>query len=207
MFLFINLNKQNKKVFFLLDEIIIYMEIQELGTQDKNMYGSGLEHAIYASKSNPNVLFKVGHKDSVNEWFELFKKHPNLFPKVFRSGKLQDKDYYYVEIEKLDTGKFEDNWDMLEESLEDIGAVDPDEGESFSDLYLTNGSDAEIFKNIAIKLSKHNKDSYNFFIELLTLIKDCERAQNSFLNKDTIVDAHKYNFGYSSDGKIKCLDV
>jgi hypothetical protein len=26
-------------------------------------------------------------------------------------------------------------------------------------------------------------------------------------NKDTFVDAHKYNFGYGKDGKIKCLDL
>lgn len=183
------------------------MEIQELGTTQKEMFGSGLEHAIYASKSNPKVLFKVGHKDIVNEWYELFKSYPALFPRVYRTGKLQDKDYYYVEIEKLDTDKFLDDWDKLEESLEDLGVVDVDRGESFSDLYLNYGIDAEKFKEIGVKLSKYNKRSYDFYVKLLKLIKDSERAQNSFLNKDTLIDAHKYNFGYSHDGRIKCLDV
>ena len=183
------------------------MEIQELGTKEKDMYGRGLEHQIYGSKSNPNVIFKVGHKDSVDEWYEVFKSNPEIFPKVFRSGKMQDKDIYYVELEKLDTKRFESDWDKLELALEDIGAVDVDGGESFSDLYITHGSDAKIFSEIAKNLNNHSKKDFDFFIELLTVIKNCEKANMKIKNKDTFVDAHKYNFGYDKDGKIKCLDI
>jgi hypothetical protein len=45
----------------------------------------------------------VGHKDVVDEWFEVFKSNSNIFPKVFRAGKMKDKNIYYVEIEKLNT--------------------------------------------------------------------------------------------------------
>lgn len=183
------------------------MEIQELGTKSKEIFGSGIEHQIFGSKSNPNVIFKVGHKDTVDEWYEVFKAHPEIFPKVFRAGKMQDEDIYYVELEKLDTKKFEGSWDDLELSLEDIGAVDVDRGERFSDLYMNEGSDANVFVEIAKKLKKHNMDSYNFFIELLRVIKSCEKAILKVKGKDTIVDVHKYNFGYGSDGKIKCLDL
>jgi hypothetical protein len=183
------------------------MEVIEINTTNKKKYGSGLEHNIFLSNKNPNVVFKVGHEDVVNEWFELFMKNPDLFPKVYRYGKLKDEEYYYVEIEKLDTKKFEDDWDKLENSLEEIGSVDVDRSESFSDLYILHGSDAEIFKEIGKELSKHNKDSFNFFINLLTLIKNCERAEKELKNKSTFIDAHKYNFGYSKDGKLKCLDI
>jgi hypothetical protein len=181
--------------------------IDELGTTEKQVFGSGVEHEIYASKSNPNVIFKVGHKDTVDEWYEVFKSNPEIFPKVFRAGKMQDKNIYYVELEKLDTDKFENNWDDLELAMEDIGALDVDSGESFADLYMNEGSDANVFIEIGKKLSKHSKKDYDFFIELLRVIKECERTQLSVTGKDTIVDAHKYNFGYGGDGKIKCLDI
>jgi hypothetical protein len=194
-------------MYFCHISIIINMEIQELGTKEKEVFNRGLEHQIFASKSNPNVLFKVGHKDTVDEWYEVFKSEPEIFPKVFRAGKMQDENIYYVELEKLDTKKFENDWDSLELSLEDIGVLDVDRGESFSDLYITEGSDASIFVDIGKKLLNHNKKDYDFFINFLTVIKKCEKAILKIKNKDTFVDAHKYNFGYGKDGKIKCLDL
>jgi hypothetical protein len=194
-------------MYFCHISIIINMEIQELGTKEKEVFNRGMEHQIFASKSNPNVLFKVGHKDTVDEWYEVFKSEPEIFPKVFRAGKMQDENIYYVELEKLDTKKFENDWDSLELSLEDIGVLDVDRGESFSDLYITEGSDASIFVDIGKKLLNHNKKDYDFFINFLTVIKKCEKAILKIKNKDTFVDAHKYNFGYGKDGKIKCLDL
>lgn len=183
------------------------MEIKELGTKEKEMFGSGMEHQIFGSKTNPSVIFKVGHKDTVDEWYEVFKSNPEIFPKVFRAGKMHDGDFYYVELEKLDTDKFENNWDDLELAMEDIGALDVDSGESFADLYLNEGSDAKIFIEIGKKLKNYNMNAYNFFIDFLKVIKDSEKAILSVKGKDTIVDAHKFNFGYGSDGKIKCLDL
>ncbi len=183
------------------------MEIHELGTKEKEVFNRGMEHQIFASKSNPNVLFKVGHKDTVDEWYEVFKSDSEIFPKVFRAGKMQDEDIYYVELEKLDTKKFENDWDDLELALEDIGAIDVDRGETFADLYINEGSDAAVFVEIGKKLMSHNKESYNFFINFLRTIKSCEKAILKVKGKDTIVDTHKYNFGYGKDGKIKCLDL
>jgi hypothetical protein len=183
------------------------MEIHELGTREKEVFNRGMEHQIFASKSNPNVLFKVGHKDTVDEWYEVFKSDSEIFPKVFRAGKMQDEDIYYVELEKFDTKKFEDDWDNLELALEDIGAIDVDRGETFADLYINEGSDASVFVEIGKKLLNHNKESYNFFINFLKTIKSCEKAILRVKGKDTIVDTHKYNFGYGKDGKIKCLDL
>lgn len=183
------------------------MEIQELGTKPKEILGSGIEHQIFASRTNPNVIFKVGNKDVVEEWFDVFKSNPEIFPKVFRAGKMQDKKIYYVELEKLDTKKFENNWENLELALEDIGVLDVDRGESFSDLYMNEGSNAPAFIEIGKKLLAHNKEAYNFYIDLLSVIKKGEKAILDVKNKDTIVDVHKYNFGYGSDGKLKCLDL
>ncbi len=183
------------------------MEVNELGTKEKNTFGSGLEHKIYPSLKNPNILFKVGEKDIIFEWYELFLKNPDLFTKVYGIGKIPNSDYYFVKVEKLDTKKFEKKWDDLELDLEEIGYLDVDSGESFSDIYFNYGSDSDKIKEILIELKNHNPDSYNFFVELITLVKNAEKKQDEFLNKNTVIDAHKYNFGFDQSGKLKLLDV
>lgn len=182
------------------------MELEEIG-REKQPFGQGIEHQIFSSSNKPGVIFKVGEWDVINEWYDVFKSDPNIFPTVYRLGRLPNKQYYYVELEKLDTEKFEDNWDDLELDLEELGILDVDRGESFTDLYTYEGSSASVFTEIGKKLSKHNPELYKFYIELLTVIKKAEKIQNKILKKDTLVDAHKYNFGYSKDGKLKCLDI
>jgi len=182
------------------------MELEEIG-REKQPFGQGIEHQIFSSPNKPDVIFKVGEWDVINEWYDVFKSDPTIFPKVYRIGRLPNKEYYYVELEKLNTEKFEDNWDDLELDLEELGILDVDRGESFTDLYTYEGSSASVFTDIGKKLSKHNPELYKFYIELLTVIKKSEKTQNEILRKDTLVDAHKYNFGYSKDGKIKCLDI
>jgi hypothetical protein len=183
------------------------MKIHELGTKKKEVFNRGIEHTIFASKNNPNVLFKVGFKDTVDEWYEVFKSDSEIFPEVFRAGKIKDENIYYVELEKLDTNKFENDWDDLELALKDIGAIDVDMEESFSDLYMNEGSDSSVFVEIGKKLLNYNRERYNFFINFLSVIKKCEKTIFKVKGKDTIVDTHKYNFGYGKDGKIKCLDL
>ena len=60
---------------------------------------------------------------------------------------------------------------------------------------------------IANKLNDYDKDTYNLFIKYFKLFKDCEKAIEKIVGHETLVDAHRYNFGYSSDGKLKCLDI
>lgn len=183
------------------------IQIRELGTRKKSPLGHGIEHEIYFSEKKPNVVYKVGESDVVNEWYEVFKSNPDIFPVVYKSGKTNKDDFYYVELEKLDTEKFEDEWDDLELSLEDIGALDVDRGENFTDLYTLEGTSSKKFIEIGKSLKKYNKTMYDFYIKFLDLLKRCEREQLKVTGKDTLVDAHKHNFGYSKDGKIKCLDI
>lgn len=183
------------------------MDVREMQTKPKNAFNRGMEHEIYSSLKNPDMLFKVGELDVINEWYEVFKSDPQIFPVVYRIGKIPVKNVYYVGLEKLDTDKFQQKWNQLELSLEEIGALDVDRGETFSDLYMNEGLDAEVFKQIAKNLVNKDRNSYNFFVEFLTVIKKCERAIYKVMGKDTIVDVHKYNFGYSKDGKLKCLDI
>lgn len=183
------------------------MELDEMHIKPKQVFNRGMEHEIYPSLKNPDILFKVGDLDIIDEWYEVFKSDSEIFPKVYKIGKVPNKNVYYVGLEKLDTNRFQKKWDDLELSMEDIGVLDVDRGETFSDLYMNEGSDAQVFKDIAIKLVNHSRNDYNFFVEFLTVIKKCEKAILKVMGKDTIVDVHKYNFGYSKDGKLKCLDI
>jgi hypothetical protein len=183
------------------------MEVNEYKGKDREMFNRGMEHVIFASETNPNILFKIGDLDVIQEWYEVFKSNPEVFPKVYRMGKVPSEEKYYVVIEKLNASKFEKEWDKLELALEDVGAVDPDKGENFTTVYIIDGTSSEKFIEIGVLLKNHNKSAYNFYIKLLDVIKKCEQSQLEVLGKDTLVDAHKYNFGYSKDGKIKCLDL
>jgi len=183
------------------------MELEELGTREKQSFGQGVEHIIYSSPNKPNVVYKVGEWDVINEWYDIFKSNPQIFPVVYKIGKIPKDGLYYVELEKLDTEKFENAWDDLELALEDLGFLDIDRGENFTDLYLFEGTSSAKFIEIGKKLSEYNPEMYNFYVKLLVVIKNAEKAQREILKKDTLVDAHKYNFGYSKDGKLKCLDI
>jgi len=68
--------------------------LDELSITDKPVYGHGMEHKLYASKSNPNILYKVGDKPTVLLWSKLFKSNPSLFPKVFKVGPIKNNPYY-----------------------------------------------------------------------------------------------------------------
>lgn len=181
--------------------------LMEMRTREKSVIGSGTEHDIYNSSNNPDVLFKVGDKEAIDKWYDTFKSNPEIFPKVFRVGKMPKDNRYYVEVEKLDVDKFENDWDDLELALEDIGALDVDEGESFVDLYRTDGINSKKLVNIGKQLYKHDKNMYDFYMNLLTIINECEDAILITKGKSADLDVHKYNFGYSKDGKIKCLDI
>ena len=160
-----------------------------------------MEHRIYASLKNPDRLFKVGDFDVVDHWVNVFRSNPEFFPKIYRAGKFPKyPKLYYVEIEKLDTKKFIENWDNLEMDLEEMGVIDLDNMNGLDQLYLDGKLDLAISDEILDRLADYNR---KFIIELLKLVKNCE----SVVGGSGIIDFHKYNFGYGSDGKIKCLDL
>lgn len=189
-------------------EQIIKKILSEVRTQQKSEFGRGMEHRIYPSKSNPNRLFKVGDI-GVTHWVKVFESNPEIFAKVFRTGKL-DKWNYYAEIEKLQTDRVLSEWQQIEDKLEELGIIDSEDegyGRDITDIYTNHGHDQNVITDIAKKLSEYDKDTYNLFIKYFKLFKDCEKAIEKAVGHETLVDAHRYNFGYSSDGKLKCLDI
>ena len=120
---------------------------------------------------------------------------------IYRAGKFPKyPKLYYVEIEKLDTKKFIENWDNLEMDLEEMGVIDLDNMNGLDQLYLDGKLDLAISDEILDRLADYNR---KFIIELLKLVKNCE----SVVGGSGIIDFHKYNFGYDKKGTLKCLDI
>jgi hypothetical protein len=179
--------------------LITEHQFDEVLNKQKSIFGQGIFHKVYESKSNPNIVFKVGSRSSIEPTYEYFKNYPYLFPKTYGMKKLGDKkdeyggDLYYLILEKLDTQKFVDFWNDMEEIM-----------------FLEYGQ-------------KFNKIVYNFdtyestWVELFEFVE--ERHQNLFkkLHEFYLLiselndildypDVHNGQFGYNKEGTLKCLD-
>jgi hypothetical protein len=193
-------------------EKIVRRCLNEVRTQQKGEFNRGMEHRIYTSKYNPERLFKVGD-EGVLYWVKVFRSNPNIFAKVFKTGKINNSEVrgtYYAEIEKLQTDRVIKEWEQIEEKLEEIGVIDSEDGSfgrDITDIYTNHGDDQKTISEIAKKLNEYDKDTYNLFIKYFKLFKDCEKAIEKIVGHETLVDAHRYNFGYSSEGQLKCLDI
>jgi hypothetical protein len=191
---------------------IIKKTIDELSTSNKETFKRGVEHIIYPSKKHSNRLFKVGLFKSVDTWVKIFKSNPNIFPKIYRVGKINHPNVntHYVEIEKLDTDKAESEWDELEEKLElcsIIDSIDGKYGSDLSQLYFNYIDNKKVIIEISSKLKECDKDGYELFIKWIELFKQCQKHKENITGHKSRIDAHKYNFGYGLDGKLKCLDI
>ena len=56
--------------------------IYEIAVQTKGVLGSGGYKDVYASKTNPNIVYKVGDKSDLEYEQSLFNEYPNLFCKT-----------------------------------------------------------------------------------------------------------------------------
>ncbi len=195
-------DKYDKLITPLLKEV--KGDVDELKTVEKDVVGSGSFHYVYPSKSNPNVVYKVGAEPTVKAWYEIFKEHPDLFPKVYKIGKInRPLDYaskkkktfsdFYVMVEKLNTKMFIDYWlkfrmycNLLEINLDTIIVFFYERQEHIRDL---------------LKIMKDNDDDvYYKFLEFMNLIDSVYELKAS-------ADLHKYQFGYDTNGVLKCLDI
>lgn len=179
--------------------------LQEVHVKPKKPFGTiGMEHSIYQSSKNPNRLYKVGSRKSIDTWLDVFKKNPSLFPQVFRVGRVtgleEEQEGFYVEIERLNTDQVLKEWDLLEETLETIGYLDRDSGHSFDSLLYT-----KIPTNLKISLNNYNSTTYELFMKWVKFI---DRVNKVVLKSGKpYLDVHRYNFGYDSAGNMKCLDI
>lgn len=192
--------------------------------------GSGIDHTIYTSTDEPNIIYKLGPKRVVDTWYETFKSNPDIFPVVYKRGKTKvklkndrniqtPKGYVelkagttipidYVKLEKLDTKKVEKEWDEMDMMFEDIMEIDDWGFLDFLIMYMTNtpqakanGYDSDKTLNM---IDTQVKELYpGLYPTFLNYIKLTDKIMS--ISKG-VPDLHKYNFGYDKNGNLKCLD-
>jgi hypothetical protein len=184
--------------------------LDEIKTREKGVWKSGMSHRIYQTSKNPNVLYKVGREVEVMEWSKLFKKFPKLFPKVYKVGRINSSDnvddgWMYVEIEKLDTQRVEREWNLLEETLENM-AVISDESLGSLEYYFQDAiTDSDYEKEISKKVKQLAPNVYPIYVKWITFLKRLIHISEMTINREP--DIHRYNFAYSADNTLKCIDI
>lgn len=181
--------------------------LAETGPVAKPVYGHpGTEHKLYTSKHNPNVLYKVGEKNVVTKWVNIFKKYPNFFPQVFKAAELKNHPgMYFVEIEKLNTAQVEKEWSELEQGLQEVGVLD--EATDDIDEVFRNAVRDENFENyMSSEIKKRLPALYKLYIKWVNFLHSLENIVIPEKNNRG-TDIHRYNFAYDNAGQIKAIDI
>lgn len=175
--------------------IISEGQFNEIVNRNKPIFGKGVFHRVFESKKYPDRVYKVGYKNVVDHWMELFGNHEELFPRIYihKDFEYDNKEYTYVLVEKLDTNRFLIFWDELD-----------DLSEKFLKMpfqYVINKMQFNEADDLINVIGGKISDEYeNDFRELIKLI-------NSLYDIYTRSDLHRGQFGYDKNGKIKCLDI
>jgi hypothetical protein len=204
-------------------------DIDELDTKDKTPKGSGSFHYVYNSTQNRDRVFKIARPIDIDEWLTLFKSRPDIFPSVYRVGETKVKlrepknyiefvdgemkyvkhnvgdvmDAKYVELDKLNTLKAQNDWMELDNVITDM----TEEAWEFQDyvihlilMFTKQGGDEDMVDAVTQNMKTEHPEMIKTLNRFVTLIKKiCEVKKRP--------DLHIDNFGYDKDGTLKCLDI
>lgn len=184
---------------------VVSQYVDEVTTTPKPTFGSGMEHVLYSSEHNPNVLYKIGKLENVKRWVKVFQSNPKLFPKIYKIGKLNnDNDYdVYVEIEKLNTKKVLNDWNKLKQLMQLLDIID--NSNDIDTIMIRVMYSPETHTKVRETLRTYNPSAESFYLKWFVFLKETYEyvKANGYLS----LDIHRYNYGYDSNGNIKCLDI
>lgn len=181
--------------------------LDELSTTDKCAFGSGCYHTVYTSAKNPNRLYKVGQRNVVEEWVNIFNASPNLFPKIYRVfPSKKDPRYFIVEIEKLNTIYAEQDFTAVADITREFNRTNYTINDN---IYLSELDAKKVDKLVQfIKGGRRTPQDAEDLINLVT--KWCKYLMTItplILEYKEHTDFHGGNFGYDNNGNIKAIDV
>jgi hypothetical protein len=195
----------DKKVF--LDQL---KNVKNANIQIKPVLGAGRDHQVYYSKLHPDRVFKVEiNPGEVDKWFNIFKENPDIFPKIYKKAKMKDKQgriLSAVVLEKLDTKKFTKLWYELEGEAYQLFKNLPSSKKP-ADLEGLVTRDALLlteYKNLWGQLLNHIKNTRP---DIYSQVNEFSELINKLHKITTRPDVRKFNFGYDSQGVLKCLDI
>ena len=176
--------------------------LEEIKTMEKPKFGSGVEHNVYSSSKNPNVLFKVGEKETVLKWVEIFNSNNTLFPEVYRLGTLKNGKLY-AEIEKLNTSRASSEFNKIFQFIEQSRIP-------FNNTILRVKDLWRWPKEALITIKKfilNNNQDKNIYSLMYNWSKFLVKLINVLDNHIDYLDIHNGNFGYDKKGMLKCIDI
>lgn len=173
----------------------------------REFIGSGVDHRVYTGEFSKDyylkmglekgdIVGKIGEYGIVKDYAEDFRKHPDIFPIVYKYGKRKTDSPKngYMYIEKLDNDKFFEDY----QALYDI--IGPLNFNRVRDGVVTQDA-KDKFKNI------DDKRLYHFMIELAEVTAKLYSLHKDLQsNRFDYIDTHGGNFGYTKNGRIKSLD-
>lgn len=176
--------------------------LKEIKVQAKDPYAYGTEHNVYKNLKDSDKIFKVVNPDfndvskQTYDWIKIFKSHPDLFPKVFRSN---DRG---AEVEKLDAVGANRDFTEVENFLNaKFGKT------AFKELLfdiVENESDYKQrindYGQYLVKEDQKLASIFKKFISLMIKLQPINLPDES-------VDIHTGNFGYDKSGKLKMIDI
>jgi len=183
---------------------ILKETLDELSTKEKDPFGAGCYHRVYTSVKNPNMLYKVGDRDIVEGWVRIFKKYPDMFPKVYRVFPFKkNPNYWVVEIEKLDRDRAEKEFKELDDFVYNCELTYKGLVIRFSRIYL-EGYLSTVINNI----KTHGVEGLQKYIPLLEKWADyLDRLAKILEVENDYPDFHEGNFAYDSNNNIKAIDI
>ena len=207
-------------------DILITKGLDEATPVEKPELGSGADHHVFPVKHDQTKVFKLGSEHAVDFWYDMFKNHPSVFPMVYKRGKtkmklkkdkvvFQDNTFVrlkagsivpidYVEMEKLDPQRAENEWRMLDSAIIDITEEQWDFQDYVLHFALFESSnmkpDYALMLHVLDELKSDYPEEYRMITRYLDLIIEIKK-----INKHP--DLHIHNFGYDKKGKLKCLDI
>lgn len=190
---------------------------------EKPEIGAGIDHHVYPSTSNPNIVFKLGTKEIIDRWIDDFKKRPDIFPEIYGRGSTKlklkrDKNVFtpqgwelkkagsiipidYVKVEKLDAKKAKADWQEIDSAVMEI--VESDSYiflDYVIDFLIRKGKDkSRIMKEVEEGMANFHPDLVDKFNMFMNLIDKVDEVKD-------MPDVHLNNFGYDKNGTLKCLD-
>lgn len=172
--------------------------VAEIRITKKEPYGAGDRHNIYSSLKDKTKLFKVKKdgEDVDMSCIDIFKAHPEVFPKVYRSN---DRG---AEVENLNAKKAQMEFEDLNHVL------NSDEGEGFWQLLfdIASGKNKERVGEYIKEYYQHLKENDpRLVVPFTNYIKLVDKI--SKVTGMTHLDIHSGNFGYDKSGKLKMIDI
>lgn len=174
--------------------------------QVKPWIGGGSDHLVFQSAVKPNIVFKAEVRPGeVEKWYNIFKKHPDVFAQPSKIVKVKGSDGQLlnaVAIEKLDTPPFVKLWDDLTGVAGKLKNLK---------RYDSRGLE-EVLKNLG---NVANKQKWNDILvaakkELPSLSNKIDEFNNMINKLYSITpkpDIRQYNLGYDTKGILKALDI